>query len=336
MTPTPAIRAEGLAREYGGTRVLDGLDLTVEPGTVHGLLGPNGAGKTTAVRILATLLAPHAGRATVDGHDVVRAPEKVRRSLGLVGQHAAVDEVIGGRDNLVLFGRLSHLGTRRARARADELLERFGLADAADRPVARYSGGMRRRLDLAAGLILDPRVLLLDEPTTGLDPTARREVWQAVRALVADGTAVLLTSQYLEEVDQLAGTVTVLDRGRVVAAGSPDALKASIGRDRVDVVVHAEADLDHAAEVLARVGTAPEVDRAGRRATVTVTDRTAALTAVMRDLAGIEVDDLAVRRPTLDEVFWHLTGGTTSDGDTSTDRGITTDDAVVTDERSSR
>jgi len=334
MTTTiPAIRAEGLTREYGGVRVLDGLDLEVPPGTVHGLLGPNGAGKTTAVRILATLLAPHGGRASVAGHDVVREARAVRRRLGLVGQNAAVDEILGGRDNLVMFGRLSHLGTRAARVRADELLEQFGLTEAAGRPVSTYSGGMRRRLDLAAGLILAPGVLVLDEPTTGLDPGARREVWQSVRALVAGGTAVLLTTQYLEEVDQLADAISVLDRGKVVASGTPDELKASIGQDRIDVVVTHEDDLAAAVRIVAEAvratraggGSGPvgapdpvgapgpvgdlETDTATRRVTATVTDRMATLTRVVRALddARIEADDVALRRPTLDEVVLQLT-----------------------------
>jgi ABC-2 type transport system ATP-binding protein len=307
-----AIRTSGLTRRYGETTVLDGLDLAVEAGTVHGLLGPNGAGKTTAVRILSTLLDPHGGTATVAGYDVVREPAQVRRHLGLVGQHAAVDEILGGRDNLVMFGRLSHLGTRRARSRAEELLAQFDLLDAADRPVSTYSGGMRRRLDLAAGLVLDPTVLLLDEPTTGLDPAGRREVWHAVRALVAGGTAVLLTTQYLEEVDQLASLVTVLNQGRVAAEGTPDALKASIGQDRLDVVVRHEADLPAARSALRAVSGATEVDLDGRRATATVLDRVGALTHVVRALddAGVVVDDVALRRPTLDEVFLHLTGST--------------------------
>ncbi|KQY46684.1 ATP-binding cassette domain-containing protein [Cellulomonas sp. Root137] len=307
-----AIQTLGLTRRYGDTTVLDSLDLAVEPGTVHGLLGPNGAGKTTAVRILSTLLDPHGGSARVAGFDVIREPGQVRRHLGLVGQHAAVDEILGGRDNLVMFGRLSHLGTRRARHRAEELLERFDLVDAADRPVSTYSGGMRRRLDLAAGLVLDPTVLLLDEPTTGLDPGGRREVWQSVRALVAGGTAVLLTTQYLEEVDQLASQVTVLDHGRVAAEGTPDALKASIGQDRLDVVVRDEADLPAARSALRAVAGDAEIDLDGRRVTATVTDRVAALTHVVRTLddAGIVVDDVILRRPTLDEVFLHLTGTT--------------------------
>ncbi|KQR07271.1 ATP-binding cassette domain-containing protein [Cellulomonas sp. Leaf334] len=307
-----AIRTTGLTRRYGETTVLDGLDLTVDAGTVHGLLGPNGAGKTTTVRILSTLLDPHGGTATVAGYDVVRQAAQVRRHVGLVGQHAAVDEILGGRDNLVMFGRLSHLGTRQARRRADALLEQFDLVDAAERPVSTYSGGMRRRLDLAAGLVLDPTVLLLDEPTTGLDPSGRREVWQSVRALVAGGTAVLLTTQYLEEVDQLASQVTVLNHGRVAAEGTPDALKASIGQDRLDVVVRDEADLPSAHSALRAVAQDAETDLDGRRVTATVTDRMAALTYVVRTLddAGIVVDDVILRRPTLDEVFLHLTGST--------------------------
>lgn len=310
-----AISTTGLTRRYGETTVLDGLDLTVEPGTIHGLLGPNGAGKTTTVRILSTLLDPHGGTARVAGYDVVKEPAQVRRHLGLVGQHAAVDEILGGRDNLVMFGRLSHLSTRAARLRADELLERFDLVDAAERPVSTYSGGMRRRLDLAAGLVLDPVVLLLDEPTTGLDPGGRREVWRAVRALVAGGTAVLLTTQYLEEVDQLASQVTVLNHGRVAAEGTPDALKASIGQDRLDVVVRDEVDLAAAQTALRAVAGDTEVDLDGRRVTATVTDRVAALTHVVRTLddAGIVVDDVILRRPTLDEVFLHLTGSTTKE-----------------------
>ncbi|MBO3086250.1 ATP-binding cassette domain-containing protein [Cellulomonas fengjieae] len=307
-----AIRTRALTRRYGEATVLDGLDLDVLPGTVHGLLGPNGAGKTTAVRILSTLLDPHGGTASVAGFDVVREPAQVRRHLGLVGQHAAVDEILGGRDNLVMFGRLSHLGTGRARRRAAELLEQFDLVDAADRPVSTYSGGMRRRLDLAAGLVLDPAVLLLDEPTTGLDPAGRREVWRAVRALVAGGAAVLLTTQYLEEVDQLASQVTVLNHGRVAAEGTPDALKASIGQDRLDVVVRDEADLPAARSALRSVAQDADVDLDGRRVTATVTDRVAALTHVVRTLddAGIVVDDVILRRPTLDEVFLHLTTST--------------------------
>src|SRR5262245_49298864 len=248
-----AVVAEGLRKRYGETRALDGFDVAVPPGTVCGLLGPNGAGKTTAVRILTTLLRPDGGRAEVAGFDVTRQAAQVRYRIGLLGQHAAVDDVLSGRQNLEMFGRLYHLGARAARRRAGELLERFGLADAGDKPAKRYSGGMRRRLDLAVSLILAPEVLFLDEPTTGLDPRGRSEVWEAVRGLVAGGTTVLLTTQYLDEADQLADGIRVIDHGRVIADGSPDELKSLIGGDRIDVVLHAVDQLPRAAEAIARV-----------------------------------------------------------------------------------
>ncbi|TDD47458.1 ATP-binding cassette domain-containing protein [Nonomuraea terrae] len=304
------IVARGLRKTYGGTTALDGIDLDVGQGTVCGLLGPNGAGKTTAVRILTTLLRPSGGRAEVAGFDVATHPRQVRRSIGLVGQHTAVDELLTGRQNLELFGRLSHLGAAQARARAGELLERFGLAHAG--PVKEYSGGMRRRLDLAAGMILAPPVLFLDEPTTGLDPRSRAEIWRAVRELVAAGTTVLLTTQYLEEADQLADRISVIDAGRVVAEGSPAELKAKLGGDRLDVVVHDPARLAQAAEIVARAaGGPPEVDQDTRRVSAPVGERVAALTGVLAAFAeaGVEAEDVAVRRPTLDEVFLSLTGG---------------------------
>ncbi|MEV1331436.1 ATP-binding cassette domain-containing protein [Micromonospora costi] len=310
-TGTPAVEAEGLRKRYGDTDALAGLDLSVPAGAVCGLLGPNGAGKTTAVRVLTTLLRPDAGRARVAGHDVTRHPDRVRAAIGLVGQHAAVDDVLTGRQNLTLFARLHHLSRRAARARADDLLDRFGLTAAASRPVAGYSGGMRRRLDLAASLLLAPSVLFLDEPTTGLDPRARSEVWDALRALVADGTTVLLTTQYLEEADQLADTVAVVDAGRIVAEGTPERLKDGLGGDRLDVLVHHPADLTRAAATVGAALTAPcDLDPAALRISVPVTDRVAALTAVLRalDEAGVGVADVAVRRPTLDEVFLRLTG----------------------------
>jgi len=229
--------ARGLRKRYGDGVALDGFDLRVEPGTVCGLLGPNGAGKTTAVRILTTLLRPDAGEAYVAGHDAIRQPRQVRYRIGLVGQNASVDEILTGRQNLELFGRLGDLTARSARTRAGELLERFGLADAANRSVAEYSGGMRRRLDLAASLILSPPVLFLDEPTTGLDPAARTDLWARIRDLVGTGTTVLLTTQYLEEADQLADRIAVVDAGRIVAEGTPDELKAQVGPDRVETVV---------------------------------------------------------------------------------------------------
>ncbi|WP_280454484.1 ABC transporter ATP-binding protein [Nocardia brasiliensis] len=231
-----AVEATGLAKRYGNKVALDGFDLEVRAGSVCALLGPNGAGKTTAVRILTTLLRPDFGTAVVAGHDALRDPRAVRYRIGLVGQDTSLDEVLSGKENLVLFGRLYHLSAVQARARADELLEQFGLAEAADRPVAGYSGGMRRRLDLAASLILTPPVLFLDEPTTGLDPRARIEVWQAIRSLVGGGTTVLLTTQYLEEADQLADYIVVIDAGRVVAEGTPDELKAKVGPDRVETI----------------------------------------------------------------------------------------------------
>jgi ABC-2 type transport system ATP-binding protein len=305
-----AVTAQGLTKRYGKTTALDGFDLTVDEGTVCGLLGPNGAGKTTAVRILTTLLRPDAGHATVAGYDVARAGKAVRASIGLVGQHAAVDEILSGRQNLEMFGRLNHLPVPRARGRAGELLDRFRLDEAADRPVATYSGGMRRRLDLAAGLIMSPSVLFLDEPTTGLDPRSRTEVWDAVRALVSAGTTVLLTTQYLEEADQLAARVCVVDHGRVIAEGTPDALKARLGGDRVEVVLEDRDQLVAAAAILERIaGTPADTDPDVRRVGVPVRDRMAALTAVVKALdgAGIVAEDVALRRPTLDEVFLHLT-----------------------------
>jgi ABC-2 type transport system ATP-binding protein len=306
-----AVLAEGLRKRYGTTRALDGFDLAVPAGTVRGLLGPNGAGKTTAVRILTTLLRPDGGRASVAGFDVARQAAQVRYRIGLLGQHAAVDEALSGRQNLVLFGRLYHLAPPAARRRADELLERFGLGEAAGRSAGQYSGGMRRRLDLAASLILAPPVLFLDEPTTGLDPRGRNEVWEAVRALVAGGATVLLTTQYLDEADQLADQISVIDHGRVIADGSPEELKSRIGGDQIDVVVRSADDLPAAAGVVGRAaGADADVDRDTRRVSAPVRDRVAALTDVVRALddADIGAEDIAVRRPTLDEVFLRLTG----------------------------
>ncbi|MER7188933.1 ATP-binding cassette domain-containing protein [Streptomyces flaveolus] len=302
-----AITVEGARKRYGGKNALDGLDLTVTRGTVHGVLGPNGAGKTTLVRILSTLLRPDAGRIEVAGHDVVTEAYAVRRRIGLLGQHAALDEELGGRQNLEMFGRLHHLGARRARARAGELLERFGLTATGRKPVSAYSGGMRRRLDLAASLITEPEVLFLDEPTTGLDPRGRAEVWDSVRSLVGGGTTVLLTTQYLEEADQLAHRISVVDAGRVVADGTADELKAATGGDRIDVVLRDAGRLSAAAALLPLTGVRVDPDR--RLLSAPVTDRMAALSGVVRALreAGIEAEDVALRRPTLDEVFLHLT-----------------------------
>ncbi|MER5769871.1 ATP-binding cassette domain-containing protein [Streptomyces sp. NPDC001985] len=306
-----AVRAEGLEKRYGEKRALAGFDLAARRGTVHGLLGPNGAGKTTAVRVLSTLLRFDGGRARVAGVDVAREPARVRGRIGLAGQYAAVDQVLTGRQNLEMFARLFHLDRRRARRRAAELLERFDLVEAADRGVGGYSGGMRRRLDLASSMILAPDVLFLDEPTTGLDPRGRGEVWEAVRALVAGGTTVLLTTQYLEEADRLASRITVIDRGRAIADDTPDGLKNRVGRDRVEVVVGDPADLPAALAAVARVAdTVPECDETGRRVHAPVSDRVAALTEVARTLQDqrIGVEDIGLRRPSLDDVFLRLTG----------------------------
>ncbi|WP_149258341.1 ATP-binding cassette domain-containing protein [Actinomadura sp. K4S16] len=308
MTDEPIVLAEGLRKRFGDTQALDGLDLAVPAGTVCGVLGPNGAGKTTAVRILATLSDADAGHARVAGHDVAREPDRVRARIGLAGQYAAVDEKLTGRGNLRMFGRLYHLPRREARRRADELLERFGLADAADRQVAGYSGGMRRRLDLITSLILRPQVLFLDEPTTGLDPRSRGEIWDAVRGLVADGTTVLLTTQYLDEADRLADDIAVVDHGRVIATGTPDRLKASIG-DRLDVVLDDPAMAGRAAGLLRTLtGSHPALE--GERLSVPLTTGSVRLADVVRELdrAGVTVGDVGLRRPTLDEVFLRLTG----------------------------
>ncbi|MEU9327733.1 ATP-binding cassette domain-containing protein [Streptomyces canus] len=307
---TDVIVAEGLRKRYGDKAALDGLDLRVAGGSVHGVLGPNGAGKTTLVRVLSTLLRPDEGRAEVAGHDVERQAYDVRLRIGLLGQHAALDEELGGRQNLEMFGRLYHLGARHARVRADELLERFGLADTGRKPVRAYSGGMRRRLDLAASLIRDPEVLFLDEPTTGLDPRGRAEVWAAVRSLVGGGTTVLLTTQYLEEADQLADRISLVDRGRVVADGTADELKARTGGDRIDVVLRDGGQLGAAVALLPLEASRVSVDPDRRLLSAPVTDRMAALSGVVRALeaAGIEAEDVVLRRPTLDEVFLHLTG----------------------------
>ncbi|MGW0914719.1 ATP-binding cassette domain-containing protein [Streptomyces sp. NPDC002784] len=306
----PAITVEGAHKKYGEKKALDGLDLRVGRGTVHGVLGPNGAGKTTLVRVLSTLLRPDAGRIEVAGHDVLTEARAVRFRIGLLGQHAALDEELSGRQNLELFGRLYHLGARPARVRADELLERFGLADTGRKAVRQYSGGMRRRLDLAASLITDPEVLFLDEPTTGLDPRGRTEVWAAVRSLVGGGTTVLLTTQYLEEADQLADRISVVDAGRVIADGTADELRSALGGDRIDVVLRDAGQLGAALALLPLDPAAVRADADRRLLSAPVTDRMAALSGVVRALeeAGIEAEDIALRRPTLDEVFLHLTG----------------------------
>jgi ABC-2 type transport system ATP-binding protein len=311
MPNKPAILAEGLQKQYGQTHALAGLDLVAEQGSVLGVLGPNGAGKTTAVRILTTLLRPDAGRAEVLGLDVVKDADTLRARIGLTGQYAAVDEYLTGYENLVMFGRLYHLSGAVARRRADELLERFDLVDAAKRTVKTYSGGMRRRLDLAASLIMTPPVLFLDEPTTGLDPRGRLAMWEVISTLVADGTTVLLTTQYLEEADQLAHQIVVIDHGRVIAKGTADELKAQVGGERLELTVALGDDLDAAVQVVRPYCLGEiQVDADHRHLVVPVTNGAQLLTAVVRDLdaAQIPLYDLALRRPTLDDVFLTLTG----------------------------
>ena len=307
---TPAITCDGLGKRFGNKAALDRLDLSVPQGTVRGLLGSNGAGKTTAVRILATLLRPDSGRARVAGYDVASQAPQVRARIGLAGQYAAVDEILSGRQNLVMFGRLCHLPPGAARRRAGELLSQFALTGAEDQPVRQYSGGMRRRLDLAASFIVAPRVLFLDEPTTGLDPRGRNEVWLMIRALAAAGTTVLLTTQYLEEADQLADAITVIAAGRVIAEGTPDELKTLAGGDRIDITVREASDVAPAARLLrVRLGTDVRADQESQGLSVQVTDRLAGLTRVIGALreANITAEDITVRRPTLDDAFLHLT-----------------------------
>ncbi|MFJ6780112.1 ATP-binding cassette domain-containing protein [Streptomyces yangpuensis] len=314
MTTTYAVLSEGLEKSYGLIHALRGLDLAVPEGSVCGLLGPNGAGKTTAVRILTTLTAPTGGRALVAGHDVTRDPAAVRRAIGVTGQYASVDGDLTGRENLRLFARLAGLRGSAGRSRADELLERFGLAGAADRTASTWSGGMRRRLDLAAGLVTRPRVLFLDEPTTGLDPAAREHIWTAVRALAEEGTTVLLTTQYLEEADRLADDVTVVSEGRALAGGTPARLKARIG-SRAEVAVTAREELAGAAAVLDRLtGGRPVLDEERLTVDVTVLDAAITLPRIIRalDSAGVPVTDARLRPPTLDEVFLRLTRARTT------------------------
>ena len=306
----PALEAVGLRKRFAKSTALDGFDLQVEAGTVHGLLGPNGAGKTTAVRCLTTLTDIDEGTAMIDGFDIQREPAAVRERIGLVGQFHAVVEALTARQNLMLFARLSGLSKARARARAEQLLASFALTDAASRAVSGFSGGMRRRLDIASSLVLTPAILFLDEPTTGLDPRGRATVWEAVREVAALGTTVLLTTQLLDEADQLADRVSVMDHGRVIAEGTPTQLKRRLGGDRI-TATFAAPDLDRAAAVVARaVGTEASVDRDALSVTVEVVDGSAALAPIVRalDADGLLVDDLSLRRPTLDEVFLHLTG----------------------------
>jgi ABC-2 type transport system ATP-binding protein len=304
--------AEELVKTYdkGKVRALDNLSLDVEEGTVLGVLGPNGAGKTTTVRILSTLLRPDSGRAMVAGIDVIKYPDKVREVIGLSGQYAAVDEILTGYDNLLMFGQLYHLGKKNAVIRANELLERFNLTEAAKRPIKTYSGGMRRRLDLAASLIVKPKVLFLDEPTTGLDPRGRQEMWGVIQELVKGGVTLLLTTQYLEEADQLADEIAVIDTGKVIARGTSDALKKQVGGERLEVVVES-AHIAKTMQIVGAVsGLTPLLDEGIRMISVPVSTGTAALFEVLKSLddAGIHALDVGLKRPSLDDVFLALTG----------------------------
>ena len=311
MAAAPAVEAHGLVKHYGAVKALDGVNLSVAEGTVLGLLGPNGAGKTTLVRIIATLLVPDAGTARVAGHDVRAQPRAVRAAIGLAGQFAAVDALLSGRENLVMVGRLYGLSAREAAARAESLLERLDLADAADRLVRGYSGGMRRRLDLGASLVGRPRVLILDEPTTGLDPRTRIELWEIVEGLVRDGTTVLLTTQHLEEADRLAGRIVLIDNGLTIAEGTPDELKERLGADVIDARLRRADQGEAALAALASLsGPAPTWHPEDRRLRIPSAGGAATLLEALRalDAAGIEIEDISLHRPSLEDVFLTLTG----------------------------
>ena len=323
---SPLVEAEGLVKRYGRVTALDGLDLVAEPSRVLAVLGPNGAGKTTFVRTIATLIRPDAGRLEVAGHDVLREPATVRRMIGLAGQYAAVEPTLSGRENLEMVARLFGQGAAEARANSASVLEELGLAEDADRLVRTYSGGMRRKLDLGASLVGRPRLLLLDEPTTGLDPRSRVDLWDSIRSMVDRGTDVLLTTQYLDEADHLAGSVVIIDHGRVVAAGTPNELKRRIGRNVIEVHVRDRRDLAAVATALARLGDGqPQIDEATRRVALGVGAGTDELRdgLLALDAIGVVPDDVALRSPTLDEVFLALTGQPAGDAsEISTDRQV--------------
>ena len=311
MTTSHAVEATGLVKRYGEKIALGGIDLTVPTGTVTAILGPNGAGKTTAVRILATLTQPDEGRAVVAGFDVIGHPTEVRRRIGLAAQDATVDPLLTGHENLVMIGELHQMGRREAKGRATELLAHFDLADAGKKIASAFSGGMRRRLDLAATLVARPEVLFLDEPTTGLDPRARNDLWEVLETLVGLGVSVLLTTQYLEEADRLADDILVIDHGKVIAQGDARSLKRQVGGDNIGVTVASIADLDLVAEILMRItGATAVIDRSARTATAPTSNGVAGLATVANALAesGHDVEDLSLRQPTLDEVFLTLTG----------------------------
>jgi ABC-2 type transport system ATP-binding protein len=326
-TPELMIEAEGLTKRYGETQALAGVDFSVPAGSILGLLGPNGAGKTTAVRVLTTLARPDSGRGAVAGIDVVAHPADVRRHIGVAAQDATLDGLLTGRQNLVLVGELSDMGRSASRARATELLAQFELTDAADRVLKGYSGGMRRRLDLAASLMTRPPVLFLDEPTTGLDPTSRQRVWEAIRELLRGGVTVLLTTQYLEEADALADRIVVVDHGRVIAAGTPLELKEASRSARLEVTL-TTAHVDAASALAPLVAGRIHVSGGGRRLSAAVDSSPGLATSVVRALdgAGVLVDDIEVRQPSLDDVFFSLTGGHIEEEDDQTDEGLSADD----------
>ncbi|MEU0500329.1 ATP-binding cassette domain-containing protein [Nocardia sp. NPDC005998] len=334
-----AIVAEGLVKRYGQLVALDGLDLSVPEGTVTALLGPNGAGKTTTVRVFTTLLIPDAGHATVAGIDVLRNPQALRSRIGASGQYAAVDEYLTGFENLEMVGRLYHMGVQRSKERARELLERFRLSDAADRPVKGYSGGMRRRLDLAGALVANPPVLFLDEPTTGLDPRARLDLWDVIEELVAGGTTLLLTTQYMEEADRLADSIAVIDHGRVIARGTADELKTLVGGDRIELTVDHADNLATAQEALQGLADGEiHLEPGLRRITVPVSDGSQALVDAIGRLSmhNVQIHDVGLRRPSLDDVFLSLTGHEAEElinGDGRRDGGMAADRLEATEGR---